>query len=283
MIYKVVIGFVIFMSGLHISFHTPPPDWQLLALRGSVHKITQRTFEAATKDSVPVKKNHLLDPLENWTIEFNKKGFINSKKCFGFGSDLLFYYEYKYKKKTRLTTRRMYDASDNLIEQSKFVYNDIGQLAAESIYNGFNSLLVRYVYEHNPKGFLMRTDVHAPVGSPYTTAYYKYSYNKSGQKVCQQTFKEPNILYQVDSFFYDANGHLKRQRIISPQSGFEFVSHSNYNDLGDLITLQEAAKTEPTTSFTYTYDSIGNWTQKLHFKKGILKKVILFALATKFS
>jgi len=250
----------------------PTSDWEEMRLHGKVSYISQRVYEARLSDSVVHKNNLKSDPLQNWDISFNKKGFITQKSCYDAANELLFYYDYKYKRRRRLIRKRMYDPRKYIMEEVKYVYNDMGQLAAESIYRADASLLVRYIHEYSPKGYRTQTDVHAPNPKYYSTSKYEFDYNKKGKLVCQRTFNREK-LYQTDSFFYDKNNFEKAHKYTTHQDGFTFTSYSRYDEQGNLINFQAGGQDKPKTSFTYEYDSQGNWTTKLYFKNGRLQEI----------
>ena len=249
-------------------------DIQEMNLKGAVMSIQQRVYEATTVDN-SIKKRHLmLDPLENWDINFNKKGFISEKKCYGADNELIFFYEYKYKQKTQLHRKKMYDAKNYTIEEVLYAYNSLGQLAAESIYRADLSLLVRYIYNYSPKGLLIRTDVHAPTTDVYTSSRYEFDYNKESQLVERRTYNTKEQLHQTDYFTYDNYGHLKEHQTKNHLDNFLFTAHSRHDIDGNLMTYQAPAENTPSTSYTYIFDEVGNWISKTHYKKGKVQTVI---------
>ncbi len=273
MLKKIIALSSLFFCFLIPNWHFPKNDLQKLNLKNNIVSISQRIYTAKQVDGIIHKKYIKEDPLENWDLVFNNKGFISEKKCFYSDNSLIFYYEYQYKQKNKITGRKMYDAQNYLLEHLQYVYDEFGVLAAQSTYKGDNSLLVRYVYEYSTKKQLIKSSVHAPYPSIYTTSFYTFDYNKKNELICQKTYNKNEQLYQTDSFWYDQNGFEKRHKIISHNDGFNFNSYSKYDPLGNLITYKAPAQNEPLTSYTYQFDSLGNWTQKLHFKNGKLTDI----------
>lgn len=245
----------------------PTTDIDKMQLIGAVQAISQRVYEVSKREQTLKKRHLMLDPLENWDIQFNKKGFITEKKCYDAGNKILFYYEYKYKKQNQLQRRNMYDARDYRIEQLTYTYNSLGEIAAESIYTVDNSLLVRYIHTYGTKGQLLQTDVHAPTNA-YTTSKYEFVYNKEGQLIEQYTYNQKHQKHQTDLYQYDAHGFQKEHTIVNHLDDFVFTSYTQYDEKGNVITHQAPTEKEPLTSYTYTFDEIGNWTRRIHYKDG---------------
>jgi hypothetical protein len=42
----------------------------------------------------------MFNPLDNWNINFNKAGYISKKECYDAGDEIIFYNNYKYRKKS---------------------------------------------------------------------------------------------------------------------------------------------------------------------------------------
>ncbi|BDS12275.1 hypothetical protein [Aureispira anguillae] len=248
-------------------------DLEKMRLKGAIKSISQRVYDAGKKNGIIKKRHLMLDPLENWDIEFNKKGYIQEKKCYDAANELIFYYEYKYKKKRLLVKKNMYDHRNYRIEQVAYVYNGFGELAAESIYGADNTLLVRYIHTYSPKGLLKETDVHAP-SSRYTASKYEFVYNKKGLVVEEYTYNNKDQLHQTNYYSYDKNDYVKEHTIKNHLDNFTFTSYSRYDERGNLITYQAPAEKEPLTSYTYTFDEHGNWTCQTHYKKGSVQQII---------
>jgi hypothetical protein len=246
---------------------TPVADLDKMQVKGTVQFISQRVYELSKRGNALKKRHLMLDPLANWDLEFNKKGFIVEKKCYDAANKVLFYYEYKYKKQSQLQRRNMYDTKGYRIEQLAYAYNALGQVAAESTYRSDNSLLVRYVHTYALKGQLVQTDVHAPA-NVYTTSKYEFVYNKEGQLIEQHTYNQKDQRHQTDAYSYDENGFPKAHTMTNHLDKFDFVSYTQHDDQGNVITFQAPTEKEPLTSYTYTFDEIGNWTRKVHYKEG---------------
>lgn len=246
---------------------SPIADLDKMQVKGIVQAISQRVYEVSKRGDTLKKRHLMLDPLENWDLQFNKKGFIVEKKCYDSANRVLFYYDYKYKKQSQLQRRNMYDARNYRIEQLAYTYNSLGQVAAESIYKSDNSLLVRYVHTYGIKGQLLQTDVHAPT-NVYTTSKYEFDYNKEGQLIAQHTYNQQQQKHQTDVYNYDDNGFVKEHTITNHLDQFVFTSYAQYDMEGNVITFQAPTETEPLTSYTYTFDEIGNWTRRVHYNNG---------------
>ena len=249
-------------------------DWDKMNLKGNIQRISQRIYAAKMRDNEVKKQHLLLDPLENWDIEFNKKGFISQKNCYGADNELMFYYDYKYKKNTFLIQKTMYDANNYLVEKVAYVYSQSGQLAAESIYRSDGSLLVRYIYNYTPKGLLSQTDVQAPISHLYVASKYEFSYNKAQLVTEQRTYNTQENLHQTDYYDYDNNGHLKTHKTVNHLNQFEFVAYSKYNLDGYLMTYQEQGSQSPSLSYTYIFDEEGNWISRTHYKNGKIDNIV---------
>ena len=246
---------------------TPIADLDTMQVKGTVQSISQRVYEVRKRGETLKKRYLMLDPLENWDLQFNKKGFIVEKKCYDAANGVLFYYDYKYKKQNQLQRRNMYDQRGYRIEQLVYAYNALGQIAAESTYRSDNSLLVRYVHTYGAKSKLIQTDVHAPT-NVYTTSKYEFVYNKKGQLTERHTYNQKHQRQQTDAYIYDENGFSKEHIITNHLDKFVFTSYTRYDTQGNIITFQEPAETQPLTSYTYTFDTIGNWTRRIHYKDG---------------
>lgn len=258
----------------------PIADLDKMQVIGTVESISQRVYELSKRGDTLKKRHLMLDPLENWDLEFNKKGFIVEKKCYDAANGVLFYYDYKYKKQNQLQRRNMYDAKGYRIEQLAYSYNSLGQVAAESIYKSDHSLLVRYVHTYGAKSQLVQTDVHAPT-NVYTTSKYEFVYNKKGQLIAQHTYNQKHQRHQTDAYQYDENGFVKTHKMTNHLDGFVFISYTQYDAQGNIITFQAPAETEPRTSYTYTFDEMGNWTRRVHYKDGkavdMVERVFVYA------
>lgn len=245
----------------------PIADLDKMQVKGTIQFISQRVYEVSKRGDTLKKRHLMLDPLENWDLQFNKKGFIVEKKCYDAANGVLFYYDYKYKKQSQLQRRNMYDTRGYRIEQLAYTYNGLGQIAAESIYKSDNSLLVRYVHTYGAKGHLLQTDVHAPT-NVYTTSKYEFVYNKEGQLVARDTYNQKHQRHQTDAYSYDENGFAKVHTMTNHLDGFVFTSYTQYDVQGNIITFQAPAEIQPLTSYTYTFDEMGNWTRRVHYKNG---------------
>lgn len=258
---------------LNCSFGTIPEwgspiaDLDKMQVKGNVESISQRVYELSKRGNTLKKRHLMLDPLENWDLKFNKKGFIVEKKCYDAANRVLFYYDYKYKKQSQLQRRNMYDTKGYRIEQLAYTYNALGQVAAESTYRSDNSLLVRYVHTYAAKGQLVQTDVHAPA-NVYTTSKYEFVYNKEGHLIERHTYNQKNQRHQTDTYSYDKNGYPKIHTMTNHLDKFVFTSYTQYDAEGNVITFQAPTESEPLTSYTYTFDDRGNWTRRVHYKEG---------------
>lgn len=277
---------LLLLCGIICSF-TETPEWinpitdlDDMGLVGAVQSVSQRVYEVSKREDTLKKRYLMLDPLENWDIKFNKKGFIIEKKCYDATNKVLFYYDYKYKKQTQLQRRNMYDSRGYRLEQLAYTYNALGQVAAESIYKSDNSLLVRYIHNYGAKGLLVQTDVHAPT-NVYTTSKYEFLYNKEGHLIEQHTYNQKHQKHQTDTYHYDENGFIKKHIMTNHLDQFMFTSYSQYDAKGNIITFQAPAETEPLTSYTYTFDATGNWIRRVHYKKGkpvnMVERVIVYS------
>lgn len=276
---------LLLLCGIICSFAEEPewinpiPDLDKMQLVGTVQSVAQRVYEVSKRGDALKKRYLMLDPLENWDIKFNKKGFIVEKKCYDAANQVLFYYDYKYKKQNQLQRRNMYDSRGYRLEQLAYVYTASGQVAAESIYKSDNSLLVRYVHTYSAKGLLVQTDVHAPT-NVYTTSKYEFVHNKAGQLIEQHTYNQNHRKHQTDTYRYDENGFPKEHIITNHMDQFVFTSYSQYDERGNIVTYQAPAETEPLTSYTYTFDATGNWIRRVHYKKGkpvdMVERVIVY-------
>lgn len=270
---------------LNCSFGTlpewvnPVADLDKMQVKGSVQFISQRVYELSKRGDTLKKRHLILDPLENWDLEFNKKGFVVEKKCYDAANRVLFYYDYKYKKQSQLQRRNMYDTKGYRIEQLAYAYNALGQVAAESTYRSDNSLLVRYVHTYAAKGQLIQTDVHAPA-NVYTTSKYEFVYNKEGQLVEQHTYNQKDQKHQTDTYSYDENGFEKVHTMSNHLDKFTFTSHTQHDEDGNIMTFQAPTETEPLTSYTYTFDEMKNWTRRVHYKNGkaidLVERVLVY-------
>lgn len=245
----------------------PVADLDKMQVNGTVQSLSQRVYEVSKRGDTLKKRHLMLDPLENWDVEFNKKGFIVEKKCYDAANGVLFYYDYKYKKQSQLQRRNMYDSRGYRIEQLAYTYNTLGQIAAESFYKSDNSLLVRYVHTYGAKSHLLQTDVHAPT-DVYTTSKYEFAYNKEGQLMARHTYNQKHQRHQTDAYIYDENGFPKVHTMTNHLDEFVFTSYTQYDGQGNVITFQAPAETQPLTSYTYTFDEMKNWTRRVHYRNG---------------
>jgi hypothetical protein len=266
--------FFVFCSNSTLSELTNKSDLENMRLKGQIDGISQRVYEASKLNNTIKKRHLMLDPLENWDIELNKKGNITKKKCYDSANEIIFYYDYKYKKKNQLIKKSMYDAQDYTIEQVTYVYNNLGEVAAESIYRADKSLLVRYIHNYSKKGQLIRTDVHAPTANVYTSSSYSFSYNKEDFLIEQKTYNTHERLHQTDSYTYDKYGYIKKHCIKNHFDNFIFTSYSRHDNNGNLITYQAPAEKTPATSYTYIFDEQENWTARTHYKNGKVQDIV---------
>ena len=89
----------------------PQTDWINLKLNGKIKTISKRRYSARERDGKIQKRGIVPDPLENWDITFNRKGYLMSKKCYDTQSELVLDFRYEYKRRKLLTEKHMYDGS----------------------------------------------------------------------------------------------------------------------------------------------------------------------------
>lgn len=139
-------------------------------------------------------------------------------------------------------------------------------------------------FEHNDKGQLIKYS--SSIGGDNATVYFEYNNDKLIKEIkldgsySKQYFyssdldsiiqkdlvSEPNDekIYRVQSFYYGENDNLIK-KTISQQGVIYWTYNYEYDIEGNIIKVKSVNNKEETqfTKFDYTYDSKGNWTEKV--------------------
>ncbi|MCP4441241.1 MAG: hypothetical protein GY810_20240 [Aureispira sp.] len=244
-------------------------DWDTMSLEGEVKHISKRVWSAKEKDSELILGTIVPDPLENWDVEFNKKGFIQHKKCYDTKNELTLSYEYAYSKKNRLSEQLLLDASDQLIEKKSYKYNRKNQCIEKAIYKADESMVATYSYSYNKKGTLNEMIIDVPENSVISMSRYEYLYNKEGQRVGQKNYdRESNRLTQTYEYKYDVDGNRTEHVIINHTGNFSFKWTYEYDAKGNRTLMQRHFNGGSVCKYEYTFDAKGNWIEKVEREKG---------------
>lgn len=244
-------------------------DWAKMDLEGQIERLTKRVYNAKKKGEELVLGTIVADPMENWDIQFDKKGFIQSKKCYDTNNDLALSYTYSYKKKNKLTEKSLLDANAELIEKTLYKSNGKGQCTEETIYKADNSMLVEYSYHYNRNGTLSEMKIDVPKNSVISLARYEYIYNKAGQRIGQKNYdRESNKLTQTYEYKYDNKGNRIEHLITNHTGDFTFKWTYKYNDKNLQVAMERHFNGGSLCEYQYTFDEKGNWTRKVELEKG---------------
>lgn len=264
---------IIIFAGVLCSgvWHNPPVqnDWIKMDLEGKVKNITKRVYNAKNKDGQLVLGTIVADPMENWDIQFDKKGFIQAKKCFDTNNELALSYSYNYKKNNKLVKKSLLDSKDQLIEKTLYTYNTKGRCIQEVIYKADGAMLLAYTYIYNRKGTLEEMKIDVPKNSVISLARYEYIYDDKGQRIGQKNYdRESNKLTQTYEYKYDNKGNRIEHLIINHTGNFSFKWTYKYNEQGLQIAMQRHFNGGTTCEYQYTFDAKGNWTRKIELEEG---------------
>lgn len=160
------------------------------------------------------------------------------------------------------TINLVYDANNNVIEESEFGYEKLPVRFIKRTFNGQNSKLKEEVVQY------INTD---------TISFENtFSYDSEQKLIVAKYNKENDTSYvEVKNTYYD-NGKLK-QTTHTPYGGRDIlIMLQKFDENGELIEYARIAEDTRKGTWTheYVYDNQNNWIEKIDYKDGSPLKMI---------
>jgi hypothetical protein len=301
---KAISIFVFFLGVSIVSIYSQVfvNDWQKMELKGRVKYMEKCQYKPIEKDGKVLKGGKVID---NWLdfdehIFFNEAGNITEEKDYGNNDTLKKVVVYMYNSVQKLTridvmgqdknrdsyTLLDYNDRNNLVQSRKFTNDSILDEYSLSVYDAHNRLVEwNYFYEdilrdkwiskYDNKGRMIEQRYITSNDPKDVGILYTYKYDKKGNEIeyMSSDWYGGKSLTKCSARYNDHNKVIEKVYIKSnTENTIEAVAIYEYDAMGNVIVdfqIQYMNKQEliqSKDSYTYVYDSQGNWIQKISYR-----------------
>lgn len=246
-----------------------------LGLKGKVKSIEENVYDFGNSN---LTESCDMEEMDNIIVTlFNKNGFIKKS------TDWYCVKKYKYDKKGYILTCNEYDLDGKLLVKKSYFYN--GNTLKEIVYKADNVPFENiYVYDDRyNKIEIRRYDANGNLNSKDVMKYnehndmieflqYKGDGKLSSNKI--NDYKDSNIVvswYYSDSNCTELGG--KQDNYVGWDQNVISKLDKNRNFIEDLIIFDTAELETAKFDYKYTYDKIGNWTEKVTSFNGCITDI----------
>jgi len=274
-----------------------PTDLASDNLKGNVQSVTEKYYQVlqtkAGKDSVG-QQWEMTD--RNFIMNFNDKGWITWATFYKTESTLDYRYEYKYDAGGNRIQETWFD-SDNaldyritrkfsekgfLVEMKKYtdttgtcdektIYevDPTGNPIKTTLYDGTDAVLGSSTYKYDGFGNMIEHDDFDSKGKP--TGKIICAYDGRHLKTSEDAYTTGDVIMTKQKFVYEYRGHLSGQQNFDNTGKLVEKNLFTFNDQADVSEWNNYDRTGfeiYNYTYTYEYDSKGNWITKNQLKDG---------------
>jgi hypothetical protein len=206
-------------------------------LKGNIKNIKDIIFEAVRDGDSIIKTEKIISQ----DIFFNKKGY---------NTEIISY------------------MSDSIHSKNVFQYDWLNGDVVDVYYDGSNDVLVKTVWKYNKAGNPLCLTIYDT--NEEKVGEGQYEYNAQGLLQKFKSFGDFDEMYKDESYFYDEN-KLLISTLKTNLNGEVFKHYFKYDSMLNPILVEIYNKNSilvETVEYTYKYDTIGNWIERIEKKNG---------------
>ena len=222
------------------------PDWTILKLNGKVKHLITASYKAISQgdtiikgDKIKSRQTYTYNASEN--ITFNESGYITNATGADEYSRANEYITFKYNKHDFMDETVHYGSTKMLKKIQTYKYDDYGGVVAMRHYGRDKLMIGKTVYKLDRVGNILEQ---------------KQSDNNKKTLGSRK-------------FSYDENNNCISTMILNHKSQLILTLVSEFDDKNSLIkttTLDINRKPSTSSAYSYKYDSLGNWTERIEIK-----------------
>jgi len=232
-------------------------------LKGKLFMKTLYTWDENDQNTIVTKRDSMGNILDKTINVIRDKKVIEKKVLRSAGAQIDYTITYEYDKNNLKIGEKKYDRYGKLKTQTKFRYNDKGQIISEAKSDEAGTYTLQTDYEYDTFG--RQISIKSFSNSPNQFDYEEYKqYNDEGQilniKIIDHNVDEVfTELYSYDEFKNLVEIKSYSNETLKSKTEFQFNEHGL---LIEKVTIDDK-ENKTLTSNEYLLDEIGNWiTQK---------------------
>jgi hypothetical protein len=265
-------------------------------VKGNVKQITQKYYEMEEKNGKDTIGQQFESTDRNFVINYNEKGYITSATFYRTHSTLDYRYTFKYDAAGNRIEETWFDADNALDYRLTRKFSNMGYLMEIKKYTDTTATYnEKYVYVPDPTGNPVKTSLYDENDAliTMTTSIYDsygnrieddnfdakgkslgkilYTYDNRRLKTTEEAYGADGIIMTKKKFTYEYRGKLSQQQNFDNNSKLVEKNIFAFNDQGDENEWTNFDRTGFVLykyTYTYEYDSKGNWIKKTQLKDG---------------
>ncbi|MBP3254166.1 MAG: hypothetical protein J6M30_06640 [Bacteroidales bacterium] len=237
-------------------------------LKGNVKSLREITYQAVGNNDTVVKGDVVMaEDIKNYYAEYNRSGnmqqLINYDNNNEQSSRWIFFYDADGK----ALGGNYYHADGTLLDSTYYVYDRRGNITEYYHYLADGKLKSKIFSDHDRRGNVVSERFITPDNITERTTKCKYSGNNLTE---DQSYASDNRLVYFSRYEYDRENNLVKQTIYNADSTVNSSGIYTYNKHSDMIscTSHNGTGQELHYTYTYLYDHMQNWIQKITFLNG---------------
>ena len=231
------------------------PDWKVMKLKGNVKTLNQTSFEAKYSGDTTqqagrnivrgnkAKSRHIYTYTAMENLAFTDQGYIQNAVGYDVNSRGAEYITFKYNKNKIMHESIHYGPTKLIKRIQTYKYDDYGGLTTMRIYGRDKLMMSKTIYKLDRAGNIV--EQRQSDNNKQRTGSRKYAYDEKDN--C------------ISTMIFDPKGKLV----------LTLVSESDEkNSITKTTTLDVNRKPSTSSTYSYKYDSLGNWTERTELKDG---------------
>lgn len=250
-------------------------DRQTAGLKGNILSLREISYQAFGNQDTLVKGEIVMsEDIQNYYVTYNQAGNITNMYTYDNTNALIFHWRYTYDKNNQTLSAILIDKDNEILDSTYYVYDSKGNNKEYYHYDSQGKLTYKLLEKHDRKGNCTQQKL---IDSDNLIKQYTNCYYKGKNLVCDSSFGTNNNLRMYSNYSYDKDDNLIKQTIYNPDGNINSQGIYYYNSNQDMIkSITKVPKTADVVyTFTYQYDSQGNWIQKITSLNG---EVILLTI-----
>lgn len=233
-------------------------DLEKAALKGKVKILILESYKAESIDGKVVPGVRSAYSSENYSKQYNEKGYLIEKIEYSSGGTLIKYkHIFKYDKKENNVEQNTYYSNDTLYYKIIIRYDKYGNILTENTFDDEGNLESQIKFKYNKRKKISRIEYDQDKKMECKNTY---KYNEKGLISEDNRFLSDNKLFRKFRYKYDEKGNQIEEKVYDPDDSLIYCNSWKYNDKGFKIefTYTDIKKNKLSNKHIYNYDEQGN-------------------------